>query len=255
MAIFIGTEQEFNKFMGPRVRNRINALARTAKLARGLVCEHCGRKVDELEAAHIHGRDRKTIVHEILGSYLDGKAYRVDLDAFERRLDAAHSPIDNVVLFLCPECHRAYDHGGQGGSIPNEAASEGKPNTVTPEVTTGLSVADKPLDISPKPGESNKAYVTRVFEQLYREGCISDYELNRLCSRDANDEAYRSTTFGFTRPLLVTCDAERFDEHGHPRYYAEMCCGRFFLCSQWFRQNSSGYNLGKFQQWAEKMAR
>lgn len=255
MAIFIGTEQEFNKFIGPRVRNRINALARASKHDRGLVCEHCGRKVDELEAAHVHGRDRKTIVREILESYLDGDTYRVDLDAFERQLDAAHSPIGNVILFLCPECHRAYDRNWPGDSNPKGAKSSKKSQAVASAEATAPSGADKPSDLSPKPGESNKTYVTRVFEHLYRGGNISDYELNRLCSHDADDEAYRSRTFGFTRPLLVTNDAERFDEHGHPRYYAEMCCGHFFLCSQWFRENNSGYNLDKFQRWAEKMAR
>ncbi|WP_270403478.1 hypothetical protein [Candidatus Collinsella stercoripullorum] len=254
MAIFIGTEQEFNKFIGPRVRNRINALARAAKHDRGLVCEHCGRKVDELEAAHIHGRDRKTIVHEILESYLDGETYRVDLDAFERQLDAAHSPIGNVVLFLCPECHRTYDRSCSAEAKSDEVKLGMKSGADVPAATANPDAAHKPSNLSPKPGESNKAYVTRVFEQLYRGGKISDYELNRLCSHDADDEEYRLRTFGFTRPLLVTSDADRVDERGYQRYYADKCCGHFFLCSQWYRENNSGHNLGKFQQWAEKTA-
>lgn len=254
MAIFIGTEQEFNKFIGPRVRNRINALARVAKHDRGLVCEHCGKKVDELEAAHIHGRDRKTIVHEILESYLDGDAYRVDLDAFERQLDAAHSPIGNVVLFLCPECHRAYDRNWPGDSNSDETSLDGDPGADTPAATADLDIFDKPFNFSPEPGEKNQAYVTRVFEHLYRRGRISDYELDRLCSHNTNDEKYRLRTFGFTRPLLVTTDADRVDKRGYQRYYANMCCGRFFLCNQWFRENNSGYNLDKFQRWAETMA-
>lgn len=180
MAIFIGTEQEFNKFIGPRVHNRINALARAAKHDRGLVCEHCGRKVDELEATHIHGRARKTIVHEILESYDDGDTYRVDLDAFERQLDAAHSPIGNVVLFLCPECHRAYDRNCSAEARSDEAKLGTKSGADALAATANPDTARKPSDLSPKPGESNKTYVTRVFEQLYRGGNISDSNSQEL---------------------------------------------------------------------------
>ena len=67
-------------------------------------------------------------------------------------------------------------------------------------------------------------------------------------------EEYRLRTFGFSRPLFVRSDEERFDERGHPRYYADPVCDGIYLCSQWyFTGGSAGYNLDKFQAWSRRM--
>lgn len=246
MATFVGTESEFNRYVGPRVRNVVNAMTKAAKKEAGF-CALCGRSVPELEAAHVHGRERTTIIHELLERYRAGDTYRVDLDSFERELKAAHEPIGETFLFLCPECHRAYDRDGRARSASkpptSKPASPSRPTDVV--VPSGLELA---------PGETNKSYVTRVFASLYDGGRISESELARLSSEDSASEDYRQRTFGFSRPLYVRSAERRFDFTNHARYYAEPICGGIYLCSQWVsKPDSPSYNLDKFQTWARRM--
>ena len=109
MSSFYGTIEDVDKFLMPRIRNRVQTLARPYKNLRNGVCQHCGRENGTLEAAHVHGRDRKTIVREALEKYRSGSGYHiVDLDLFEDEVVTAHEPIEETFLFLCKDCHRAY---------------------------------------------------------------------------------------------------------------------------------------------------
>ena len=67
----------------------------------------------ELEAAHIHGKERKKIIEEILKKYLvDKEKYLVDipdLEIIEKEIINAHKPMDKFFKFLCSTCHREYD--------------------------------------------------------------------------------------------------------------------------------------------------
>lgn len=247
MATFEGTEAEFTRFIGPRVRNVVNTMTRSAKIRTGYTCAHCGRKGVELEAAHVYGRDRKTVVHEVLEKYRIEGGYRVDLDPFERELKEAHEPIEKSFLFLCSDCHRAYDREGRA---PTEDGRPARPTAGVLEpssnpVPEGLGLA---------PGETNKSYVNRVFRALYGAGRISDTELFRLMSDDVESAEYRHRTFGFSRPLLVSSPEMRFDLTNHPRYYAEPVCDGLYLCKEWVsKPGSPSYNLDKFQAWARRM--
>lgn len=109
MATFIGTEKEFSTLIGPRMRNKVQSLTKDAKRATGNVCQHCGKKMPELDAAHVHGRERKEIIHSVLEKYRDGDTYSVDLQRFEQEFVDAHYPIEKTFLFLCKECHSKYD--------------------------------------------------------------------------------------------------------------------------------------------------
>lgn len=247
MAVFEGSEPEFNRYVGPRVRNVVQLMTKSAKRAADGACAHCGRTGVELEAAHVHGRERTTIIHELLERYRVGEAYRVDLEAFERELKAAHEPIGETFLFLCPECHRAYDRDGGARSALRRPTSE----PVSPSRPTGATV---PSDLELSPGETNKSYVTRVFARLYDGGHIPESELARLSSEDSVSKDYRQRTFGFSRPLYVRSAERRFDFTNHARYYADPICGGFYLCSQWVsKPDSPSYNLDKFQAWARRM--
>lgn len=246
MAVFEGSEPEFNRYVGPRVRNVVQLMTKSAKRAAGGACAHCGRTGVELEAAHVHGRERTAIIHELLERYRAGETYRVDLGSFERRLRAAHEPIEKTFLFLCPDCHRAYDREGRTSS------EDGRPSR--PAAGPVKLPAAAPGDLGLAPGESNKAYVSRVFSRLYDSGRIPESELRRLSERSRMAEEYRLRTFGFSRPLFVRSDEERFDENSHPRYYADSVCDGIHLCSQWyFTGTNASYNLDKFQAWARRM--
>ena len=60
MASFIGTNKEFRRYMGPRLRNLVQQITKSHK-AEISACEHCGTK-ENLESAHVHGRNRNDII-------------------------------------------------------------------------------------------------------------------------------------------------------------------------------------------------
>ena len=67
----------------------------------------------ELEAAHIHGKERKKIVEDILKKYLIDETKNLvsipDLEELEKEILKAHKPMDKYFKFLCSTCHRKYD--------------------------------------------------------------------------------------------------------------------------------------------------
>lgn len=111
MAEYTGTITDFDKFIGPRLRNLVQtSIARKYKRDIGK-CEIC--KCDEkkeLEAAHVHGKDRKTIIRDILKKYTseDG-ILTVELKQVEEDFKNSHYPLENTFRILCKSCHLEYD--------------------------------------------------------------------------------------------------------------------------------------------------
>lgn len=111
MARFVGTVQDYHHFIGPRIRNVVNQAAAPARKSRGGVCEHCGEK-HELQSAHVHGRDRRTLIEHVLTPYTRPDGYvEIDVEDVERQIVDAHMPIEDTFTFICASCHRAYDAG------------------------------------------------------------------------------------------------------------------------------------------------
>ena len=71
-------------------------------------CEHCGSG-ENLESAHVHGRDRTQIIDLLLGTTDKGDAVEVDLKQFEEAFKLEHEPFEKAILVLCSACHRKYD--------------------------------------------------------------------------------------------------------------------------------------------------
>jgi len=109
MASFIGTFDEFIKYINPRIKNVVNGFSRTYKQEIGR-CEHCESVNATLEAAHVTGRERPVIIEEILQDYVNGEIVTVDLEVFENRFKQAHDPISDVIKVLCRPCHIQYDN-------------------------------------------------------------------------------------------------------------------------------------------------
>jgi hypothetical protein len=107
MAIFKGTNQEFRRYFGPRLRNLVQQITRNHKTNVG-ACEHCG-STDSLESAHVRGRERNTLIDIIASSYTTGDLVKVDLAEFEERFKAEHQPNEKSILILCRPCHLKYD--------------------------------------------------------------------------------------------------------------------------------------------------
>ena len=111
MAKLTCNSSEFNKFIGPRIRNAIQAITKGKKREIGYVCQgqNCGRKA-ELEASHVRGKERQKIIMRILRRHGITKTKRapVDLELVEKEIIAAHMPIEKYFKFLCRSCHEKY---------------------------------------------------------------------------------------------------------------------------------------------------
>lgn len=111
MARFIGTVQDYHHFVGPRIRNVINQAAAPARKSLNGICEHCGES-HELQSAHVHGRDRRTLIEAVLAQCARPDGYvEIDVDEVERQIIDAHLPIEETFKFICASCHRKYDDG------------------------------------------------------------------------------------------------------------------------------------------------
>ena len=108
MASFVGSTEEFKRYLGPRMRNLFNQLTRTYKGNIGS-CQHCGQE-SNLEAAHRHGNERNQIIENILEESSHQGVATINLDVFEEKYREAHQPLDETILILCKNCHREYDN-------------------------------------------------------------------------------------------------------------------------------------------------
>ena len=106
MAKFVGTIEEFNRYIGPRIRNVVNIIAKKERMSRNGICEHCGKK-SELQSAHIRGHERTLIIREVLSSYKAGR--KIDVEEVEREIINRHYPIRDKFKFICEACHQKYD--------------------------------------------------------------------------------------------------------------------------------------------------
>lgn len=108
MATFKGTRQEFDRYIGPQIRNLIQYISKKYKASVGQ-CEHCGAADVQLEAAHRHEYERPKLIDQALEQFYDDGSVVADLIKVENTIKALHDPIDEVILVLCKECHGRYD--------------------------------------------------------------------------------------------------------------------------------------------------
>ena len=107
MAHFKGTNREFRRYIGPRLRNLVQQITRNHK-AEVAACEHCGTN-ESLESAHVRGRDRNEIIDLVVSEFTTNDIAAIDLGVFEEKFKAEHQPIEKSILILCRRCHRTYD--------------------------------------------------------------------------------------------------------------------------------------------------
>ena len=107
MASFIGSNKEFRRYIGPRLRNLVQQITKNHK-AEIAACEHCGT-AKNLESAHVKGRDRNEIIDLVLEEFTTNGIITVDLSVFEEKFKEEHHPIEKSILILCRNCHKKYD--------------------------------------------------------------------------------------------------------------------------------------------------
>ena len=109
MAEIRCTIQEYHRFIGPFIRNRVNAITRSIKKEREGICESCN-DVRVLESAHVHGKGRRRIIEKVLQEFtIDDGTIIGDLSQIESKIIDEHIPIEKTFRFLCSDCHREYD--------------------------------------------------------------------------------------------------------------------------------------------------
>lgn len=92
------------------VKNSVPALTRALK---GNKCELCGKEHKSLDAAHLRGQERRTIIKKIFNEIkvdfgaTDGIVC-IDWNMFAKKIYEYHSNPDNF-HWLCRGCHRKYD--------------------------------------------------------------------------------------------------------------------------------------------------
>ena len=107
-AKFIGSFDEFKRYVGPKCRNEVNIFCKSEREKHHGICEYCGQK-QVLQSAHI--KERPVIIKEILDlNYQIGTdLYEVILEDFFVKFKDAHMPIADHIFFLCKSCHDKLD--------------------------------------------------------------------------------------------------------------------------------------------------
>lgn len=142
MAVFTGTNQEFKRYIGPRLRNLVQMITKKHKAAVA-ACEHCGVG-EELEAAHIQGRDRNQIIDLLIGANPSTHFITVDLEKFETDFRREHDPVEKAILILCRQCHSKYDASHQSSQSSGTMGTSTKPMAVRESTSEMLPITLDP---------------------------------------------------------------------------------------------------------------
>ena len=114
MAHFTGTFEDFNKFINPITRNLVANMSRKAKKHTTCSNSDCNKRTT-LQAAHLSGKERPTIVANIICEMMNKTQIDkydivdVDLNLFLQKFIEEHTPLEKAVRILCRECHIKYD--------------------------------------------------------------------------------------------------------------------------------------------------
>lgn len=107
--LFIGSKKEFIKYFSGYGRNLVQSITKSHKKAIGK-CEHCGTTENQLDSAHVKGKERKDIIESILSKYEINGCIEIKLNIYEKEFIEAHKPIKESIKILCKPCHRKYDN-------------------------------------------------------------------------------------------------------------------------------------------------
>lgn len=108
VAKFIGSFDEFKRYVGPKCRNEVNIFCKSERKKHNGICEYCGAK-HELQSAHV--TERPVIIKTILDNdyRIGADLYEVNLEEFFLKFKNAHMPISDNIFFLCKKCHNMLD--------------------------------------------------------------------------------------------------------------------------------------------------
>ncbi len=238
--IFIGSFEDFNKFLSGYARNKVQSITNRYKKKIGN-CEHCGKRGVQLDAAHIHGKERKIIIESILKGYKKVEYFQVDLNKFENQFIDAHHPIEDVILILCKPCHIKYDDKSFKNFTNNKSREVKKDNISVSELGKVSSNHSTKVKIGD--------YVKSVFSYFFENNMLSKEEIENLLSPE-----YSKKIFGISSNELsvlrhikygTKITAESGSEYN--RYWVDIFDNKFHVYSQWYNTNKQWSNFKKWE--------
>lgn len=210
---FIGSKEDFNKFLSGFCRNLVQKITRKYKIQVGK-CEHCGAIDKQLDAAHIHGNERKTIIDSALEEFGHGDYVDVDLNKFESQFIDAHKPIERIIKILCKDCHKIYDKKIYNSVKPKKINCYDNQLRANKKTVNGMKIGQ---------------YVkNRMFFLL------NNNKLTLSTISDLQNKDYCKQIFKIGHPLLINNKRLIKDSKGISRYYKDEVIEGYWLCSQWF---------------------
>jgi hypothetical protein len=182
MAKFEGSIQEFHLYLGPRIIDLVNSLTR--KNRQKGICEHC-EKEGKLDSAHVHGKERRTIIESILKRYVVGDQVNCDIREIEKLILQAHKPLSDTFKFLCNTCHREYDRKAQ---IHSKRLTAHKRKTVIAG-SKDFAKLNRIKDWAQKPHQINHKII-KAFLVLEKSGMVQRADLKAFCSKESGSRCY-----------------------------------------------------------------
>jgi len=136
----------------------------------------------ELQSAHVHGRDRRTLIEEVLKDYTDESGVvSCDLAEAEGRIIESHFPIEDTFRFLCHPCHVAYDAGTRTSDVRGVCSVAAK----APRSSDGFHKLGKIQLWASRPHQINHRMI-RAFLLLEQDGEVALSALREYCTRKLN---------------------------------------------------------------------
>lgn len=185
MASFVGTKKEFKRYVGPMLRNLVQQLTKKHKQAVGS-CQHCGT-TESLEAAHVHGKDRGSIIDKILDNYTNNDIVTIDLAGFEKHFRDEHRLIDETIIILCKTCHSQYDSIIKQSTIKSTAVNYQATNSNNGPAKENISTSKRIFT-----NKEIQERISRIAQSL------DDNELEALCNKDTCKDI-----FGVNFPVFI----------------------------------------------------
>lgn len=230
MSKFKGTIKDYHKFIGPRIRNVVQSITKKAKKDAGNICEMCNKEL-ELEAAHIHGKERKQIIEAVLNPFLnDSGIIEINLEEIEKEIKERHYPLNETFKFLCKSCHKEYDDNNHFQNKNQEKSNYKQSKTQNMKVGK---------------------FIRTEMEKLFKENKLSDKMITNLLKVNYSKRIFNtgSNQIAMLKEIIFDNNSNKSKKEQLKeqititnviRYY-EQCIDykgkKYAICSQWYDDN------------------
>lgn len=112
-----------------------------------------------------------------------------------------------------------------------------------PVVTEPLYLREHLIETVRRKHESFQDFVKRTLRNMFDNNLIPQEEIKLLQTKD-----YSKQAFGLEYPLFEAAFTKTKDASGRSRYWSQPLYGKYYVCSQWWKQKMDIYEL-RFAKW------